>query len=132
MLVEVLYLLVTENSFNFGWQNLVVPNVKQSWTNNGARFYQRDAGNTWDTWWTWKYTYSCANKCESLAKMEKKLYYFLFVPISGCDTKLTISLIHNMFKYWIKGVSFLRNCGGSLVGEDNKVILISSTVDNVY
>ena len=30
MLVEVLYLLVTENSFNFGWQNLVIPNVKQS------------------------------------------------------------------------------------------------------
>ena len=30
MLVEVLYLLVTENSFNFGWQNFVVPNVKQS------------------------------------------------------------------------------------------------------
>ena len=49
MLVEVLYLLVTENSFNFDWQNLVVPNVKQSWTNNGARLYQRDAGNTWET-----------------------------------------------------------------------------------
>lgn len=49
MLVEVLYLPVTENSFNFDWQNLVVPNVKQSWTNNGARFYQRDAGNTWET-----------------------------------------------------------------------------------
>ena len=32
----------------------------------------------------------------------------------------------------IKGVSFLRNFGGALVGEDNKVILISSTVDNVY
>lgn len=32
----------------------------------------------------------------------------------------------------MKGVSFLRNCGGALVGEDNKIILISSTVDNVY
>lgn len=28
----------------------------------------------------------------------KKLYCFLFAPILGYDTKLKISLIHNMFK----------------------------------
>lgn len=98
MLVEVLYLPVTENSFNFDWQNLVVPNVKQSWTNNGARFYQRDAGNTWETHDGHENIHILAQINVSLWLKWKKLYCFLFAPILGYDTKLKISLIHNMFK----------------------------------
>lgn len=132
MLVEVLYLLVNEKSFNFGWQNLVVPNVKQSWTNNGARFYQRDAGKTWETHDGHEYIHILAQINVSLWLKWKKIVLLFICSHSGLRHKIkNISHLQHV-QILNKGGKFLENCGGALVGEDNKIILISSTVDNVY